>query len=130
MKKSLLLLATILMLVACKKNGEETEELLYSKIETITYEDLGIVVQGDKVISPSWIEEKRLEACSNDPRGVWAVWVYTVQWKGETYISFWNALLSYVGPIKLYDINGKLVVDEVNGAEIQNVTRICPIIKD
>lgn len=130
MTKLLLLFASVLMFAACNNSSQEEADVLNMIGGTIHYEDLGIIVRNDSVISPRWVEEKRLEIADNDPRGVWAVWVYTVAWKGETYISFWNTFDSYIHTPELYDMEGRVVLDEVDGKDIQNVTRICPIIED
>lgn len=134
MKKVFFSLATVWTFFASCGNSDEVLSIDNSVTQDNPW---NIVVEGDSVVSPRWIQEKRWEMCSYDPRSVWAVCVYTCKWKGETYVTFWNQLSSYIENNPIYDQDGNahivpnaLVVIDGKEPEVTDFKRICPTLHE
>lgn len=124
MKHSAFLLA-LLLLTACSNDDEIISNASGHKEIIYKIDKTEIIVEGDTVLSPKWIQEVRKEISIDD----WAIWVYTLEHDGQNYIFFCNMLSSWGSTPKFYTLDGK-VADITIGVEMEIKTkRICPFIE-
>lgn len=124
MKKLLFMVMACMALTACSNSDDD---LTKEDNAIIKAEDVEIVVKGDYVISPEWIDKVRQEIHTDPKSWSWAVVGITAEYNGKTVVFFEDSSSSYFSDsINIYSLSGKKLEKVSQTNDLTNRKIFCP----
>lgn len=125
MKKILFMVLTCMALTSCSNNEENIlkEDLLIKNM----LKDVEIVVKGNYVLAPEWIDRVRQDIAIDHKSWGLSVVGYTAEYDGETVIYFEDWLSSsWSFDTDVYTLSGKKLEERVDRMDMTNHKIFCP----